>query len=107
MSAFKELIKHDICDVFMNSDEFSETANVDGKIVHIIYDKNELNDRKPAGTADGLYTGLMLVYIPVCEYGPAPAINKIITINGKQHKIRDCVNEDGIYSMTIERYSVR
>lgn len=107
MSTFKELIKQDISNVFMNLEEFSETATVDGKAVHIMYDKNELNDRKPAGTADGLYTGLMLVYIPVGEYGPAPAINKIITINGKQYQIRDCINEDGIYSMTIERYSVR
>lgn len=108
MSAFKNLIQQDITNVFMNADVFSETMLVDGKEMHVMFDKNELNDRKPsADNSEGLYTGLMLVYIPVSEYGAMPAIGKIITIEKKQYQIRDCINEDGIYSMTIERYSVR
>lgn len=108
MSAFKDLIQKDILNVFMNEEEFTEIAVVDGKQMHVQFDKNELNDRKPsADNSDGLYTGLMLVYIPVSEYGPMPKIGKLITIDKKQYQIRDCINEDGIYSMTIERYSVR
>ncbi len=108
MSDFKTLVQQDIMNVFMNKDEFAETTIVDGREMHVQFDKNELNDRKPSSdNSDGLYTGLMLVYIPVAEYGPMPAIGKLISIDKKQYLIRDCINEDGIYSMTIERYSVR
>lgn len=108
MTAFKDLIRQDINNVFMNAEEFSDTAIVDGKEMHVMFDKNELNDRKPStNNADGIYTGLILVYIPVSEYGPMPAIGKIISIGKKQYQICDCINEDGIYSMTLERYSVR
>lgn len=104
MNTFKDLIRQDIDNVFMNVEEFSETAVVDGKEMHVMFDKNELNDRKPSTeNADGIYTGLMLVYIPVSEYGAMPKIGKLITINHKKYQICDCINEDGIYSMTIER----
>jgi hypothetical protein len=77
--------------------------------MHCLFDTNELLKRGQNSTwsnqpTDGIYADKMLVYIPVAEYGPKPSIGSPMLIDGKRrYLIRDCMDEDGLYSFVIER----
>ena len=84
---------------------------VDGKEVLIILDESDLRTRSShweAGAKQnldtGLYTAYETMYIRVKDYGPKPKVGKLLNLDGKRmYTVRKCVDEGGIYRMTIER----
>ena len=102
--SFKDLIQADVYSVFLNVDEFADVHTVDGKRMHVIFDKNELINRQPnAQYTEGLYIGDLLMYVPAREFGPRPKIGRQIVLDGKkQYRVIDCTDEEGVYSITLE-----
>lgn len=109
---FKDMANEDIGKVFFNNEEFSAYHTVDGKQMHVTIDGNELIERQQATgwnprsnvmRSDGLYAAQLLIYVPAADYGPKPKPGKPLLLDGKrQYIITDCVDEDGIYSITLE-----
>lgn len=105
---FKEQIAKDNVQVFMNVDEFGEIHNLNGKDMPVIIDNNELVDREKRYRyrnslyADGVYLKELLIYVKASDFGKLPAISRTITFDGKIYTVADAINEDGIYSLTLE-----
>ena len=108
MSAFKDQIASDNKNIFMNLDEFSETHKINGVDMAVQIDNNEMIDRekryqyKRSLYADGVYLKEMLIYVRAEEFGPLPAVGRVLTFDSKTYVISDAIDEDGIYSISLE-----
>lgn len=105
---FKEQIAHDNSTVFMNLDEFSDYHVINGKRMACTVDNNELIDRekryqyKRSLYADGVYLKNLLIYVKASDFGPLPAVGRVVTFDKKSYIISDAIDEDGIYSLCLE-----
>lgn len=105
---FKEQIAKDNRTVFMNQDEFAETHLINGEEIPCTVDNNELIDRekryqyKKSLYADGIYLKQLLIYVKAEDFGPLPAIGRVITFDKKSYIVADAINEDGLYSLCLE-----
>lgn len=101
---FKDIIKQDIKNVFMNDKEFGELHTIDGKEMNVIIDSNEMLEREKRYKThdDGLYTKQILIYVSKEEFGQLPAIGRLLKLDKKAYIITDAINEAGIYSIMLE-----
>ena len=108
MSAFKDQIKSDNEIIFMNLDEFSDTHTINGKSMAVQIDSNEMIDRekryqyKRSLYADGVYLKELLIYVRAEDFGALPAVGRTLNFDGKTYLISDAIDEDGIYSLSLE-----
>lgn len=108
MSGFKEQITADNKNIFMNLDEFSDIHTINGKEMPVQVDSNEMIDRekryqyKRSLYADGVYLKELLIYVRAEDFGPLPAVGRTLTFDKKNYVISDAIDEDGIYSLSLE-----
>ena len=109
MRSFKEQIKRDIREIFLNTAEFSETHTLNGKEMPVQVDNNEQIEREKRFNQDmnGIYTNQILLYVSVEDYGPLPAQGSRLIFDGTVYLVVDAVDEDGLYSITIQRPKAR
>lgn len=102
--SFKEIIHQDIKRVFLNLEEFGETHNVNGKPMAVIFDdiENVEREKKMKSTMDGLYVRQYFLYVSADDFGPLPAQDKLVTVDGKRYKVVDATDEAGMYGITLE-----
>lgn len=105
---FKDQIAIDNRQVFANGDEFWEYHVINGAKMLCMIDNNELVDRekryqyRKSLYADGVYLKELLIYVHADDFGALPAIGRSVTFDKKSYIISDAINEDGIYSLTLE-----
>lgn len=102
--SFKELLRQDI-GTFLNADEFSDVHTVNNKPMHIMIDDNEMIERErrtQTGQIDGIYKRKIMFYVASNEFGPLPAIGYSIQLDSRQYRVIDSINENGIYSISLE-----
>ena len=105
---FKEQIALDNKNVFMNFDEFAEEHLINGDKMLCIVDNNEMIDRekryqyKRSLYADGVYLKEVLIYVRAEDFGPLPAVGRMLYFDKKGYMISDAIDEDGIYSLCLE-----
>ena len=106
MSSFKDIIKQDIKNTFMNDDEFSDKHLIDGKEMSVIIDGNELLERekKLKDKTDGVFLKQKLIYVASEDFGNLPRIGRIIKLDKSNYRVIDAIAENGIYSLTLEAY---
>lgn len=104
MPTFKELLRSDIDNVFMNPDEFASSHTVNGKKMLVTIDNNELIERakKAKSNMDGIYVKSTLIYVKAKDFGALPAVGIALNLDGKIFKVTDATNEDGLYSIHLE-----
>lgn len=108
MSAFKDQVAKDNKTVFLNRDEFADEHTINSKKMTVIFDNNEMIDRekryqyKRSLYADGVYLKELLIYVLADEFGPLPAVGRTLTLDGKVYLISDAIDEDGVYSLSLE-----
>lgn len=105
MTSFKDVLKNDIKQVFLNFDEFGEYHKINGETVLIIIDENELTEREKRirqGMNVELHKKQLLFYVAAEDFGPLPVPGRTLDLDGKQYEITDAENEDGIYSINLE-----
>lgn len=105
---FKEQIASDNRVVFANGDEFWDYHIINGTKMLCMIDNNELVDRerkykyRSSLYADGVYLKELLIYVHADDFGPLPAIGRSLTLDKKSYIVAEAINEDGIYSLTLE-----
>lgn len=116
MSSFKEAVKADIFSTFLNPDEFAEDRGiwqVNDKSMDIIIDALELIERDKGDitmdSSERIYIKKMLLYVAASEYGDEPKIGSLLKLQKtgklpKEYVVTNCINEDGIYSISLEAY---
>lgn len=104
--SFKDTIKNDIKEVFLNSEEFSDvhTFVIDGDLIQISaqVDANELIKRENGKYSDGFYKQQFIVYVSSNEFGAKPKQGAEIKMDGKKYIVIEVADEYGVYSMTLE-----
>lgn len=102
--SFKEILNQDIENVFLNTLEFADIHNVDGKDMPVQVDDNEVIERekKAKSNMDGVYVKQKLIYVKAKDFGPLPAIGRQVMLDGKRYLITDSTDEYGIYTITLE-----
>lgn len=104
---FKELLAEDTVTVFMNPEEFGEEHIISGRLLNIIIDDIEMVEREKRQTGteayrQGIYKKKVLFYVLARDFGPLPAVGRLLELDEKAYLITDAVNEDGIYSISLE-----
>ncbi len=100
---FKEIIKNDVRQVFMNTDEFSETHTINGKEMPVQIDSNEQIEREKRmnQNMDGIYKNQKLIYVSAEDFGALPKQGAMLNMDGRMYKVEDAIHEDGVYSITL------
>lgn len=112
MKSFKEQIASDNRIVFMNIDEFSDLHEINGKQIPAQVDSIEQINRekryqfKHGLYADGVYLGETMVFVNAKDFGPLPSVNRTLMLDGKQYLVMDAIDEDGIYSISLNQNKV-
>lgn len=104
MSAFKDQVLKDVTDTFLNVDEFSETHTVNGVAMPVQVDSIEQIEREKRSNVntDGIFTQQKLIYINASDFGPMPKQGSLLKLDNRTYKVMDAIDEDGVYSITIE-----
>lgn len=104
MATFKDIVRNDAENVFLNKDEFAEEHMVDGKSMTIIIDNNEHLEREKRYKAleEGISQKQVLFYVSAAEFGRLPKLGRLLELDGKKYKVADAIREGAIYSITLE-----
>lgn len=102
--SFKDVIQSDINQLFINSQEFGEEHLVDGKTMNVMIDNNEQIEREKRETkmGEGLFIKQVLFYVSQEEFGKLPKIGRQMMFDSRKYLVKDAINEDGIYSISLE-----
>lgn len=105
---FKEYVQKDVDSTFINLTEFASTVNINGAMVNVLEDKDQLLYRIKKNY-DGLVIGDILFYITAAEYekiphvSETPSVNDAVTYNGRPCLIVDVSDQDGLFEITLQR----
>lgn len=101
---FKDIVKADIKNTFLNTEEFSDIHTVNGKEMAVQIDSNEQIEREKRfnQNMDGIFTNQKLIYVSAFDFGPLPKQGSLLTMDKRTYKVADAIDEDGIYSITLE-----
>lgn len=80
--SFKEVMKDDVNNTFMNVDEFADMHTVDGKEIPVLVDDNEIIERekKMKSNMDGVYVKQKLIYVKAVTSDHWPAIGRRLSL---------------------------
>ena len=105
---FKEAVRADVYDVFLNLSEFADTHKLNGKEIRAIVDDDVLDGEisvKFGGTtkrASGIYNGGIELYVAKSDLGK-PKPGSILELDGRRYIVEAASEQDGIYKITINR----
>lgn len=101
---FKNIVREDVHNVFLNIEEFSEIHTINGKSMPVQVDSNEQIERekRSAKNIEGIFTNQRLIYVAASDFGPMPKQGSLLTMDNRMFRVADTVDEDGIYSITLE-----
>lgn len=105
MSAFKDMVREDIKNVFLDLDMFGETHVVAGKEMTIILDDAEKMRRNGFyQDSKAIYSKRILFYAAAEDFGKLPPLGRTIEVDGINYKVLQAEQEDGIYAITAEEF---
>ena len=101
---FKNIVREDVHNVFLNIEEFSEIHTINGKSMPVQVDSNEQIERekRSAKNIEGIFTNQRLIYVAASDFGTMPKQGSLLTMDNRLFRVADAVDEDGIYSITLE-----
>lgn len=104
MMTFKDIVKQDVHETFLNIDEFSDIHTVNGKEMPVQIDSNEQIEREKRinQNVDGIYKNQKLIYVSAADFGPMPKQGSLLKLDNRTYRVADAIHEDGVYSITLE-----
>ena len=116
---FKEILKSDVKNVFLNPREFAEEHSINGKKLTLVIQEDMLenfNIRQSSEgrerRAAGLYSGGIAVYASAADIheafnGTHPKPQGMIELDGKKYIVISSDKMGGFYKMHLRRYGAR
>ena len=111
MSAFKDIIKSDNSEVFLNTDEFSDIHMINGYKIRCQVDDYEQISREKRYQynrslhGDGIYLKEVMIYVHADEFDALfkglPGAGRTLTLDGRKYLVTDAQDEYGIYSISL------
>lgn len=104
---FKDILQEDNETTFMNPEEYGERHTVNGRSMNIVIDDYGLLEREKRQKGvqayrQGVYRKQVLFYVLSKEFGALPPVGHILVLDQDKYVITDAINEDGIYSISLE-----
>lgn len=100
MSFFKDAVKADIRNTFINTSEFGEWHDIDGKAVAVMLDIDRLNERRDKA---GLSAEEIYFYVASSDLPRRPVPENIMMFDRRPFRIVECPENDGVYEIVLER----
>ena len=103
MSEFKDMVREDVENVFLDLDFFGETHVIAGKEMTAIFD--DVEKEKRSGRKDDIssvHKKTVLFYVSSEEFGALPAVGRVLSIDGKEYRVTKAEDECGVYAVTAE-----
>ena len=101
MSAFKDAVAADIKGVFINSDEFAETHNLNGRSVLCVIDKNNIIEGRD-GKIEGVFLNSLSIHVSKDDLDSIPIEGEWLSIDGSFHIVRSVSEEMGVLVILAE-----
>jgi len=101
MKSFKECLVED-SKVFFNNNEFSEKHNINGRLLNIVVDNNQLMNRSKV-EYEGVMVGDILYYVTSEDYGKAPKVDEVQMYDNIPCKVFDVRIDSGMYEIILKR----
>lgn len=103
---FKSAIEQDNKSVFLNSSEFGEVHEINGKEMPVIIDDNELLERDKAhllnADISGLHYSRRLLYVAASYFDVRPDPDSFLQLDADLYRVKSATEEAGIYAIEIE-----
>ena len=103
MSKFKEQLKKDL-EIIMNTQEFAEEYELEGQIVPLILDEDEIQERK-IKAAEGTYLGELLIFVDKQYLEERPIVNQRISFNHDLYFVITCKDDGSMYEIGLGQNS--
>ncbi len=105
MNEFKEMVQADIKEIFLDIEMFGETHTIAGKEMTVIFDDAEKLRRNGLYQDEkAVYSKRQLIYAAAKDIGRLPDIGRRIEIDGKDYKVMQADDEDGMYVIMVEEF---
>ncbi len=106
---FKETIRADVTNVFLNLSEFADWHLLDGRKVRAVVEDDILEDevtvkfhRQQEKQQTRLYNADIVVYVSAAEFGK-PKPGSVMEFDGKQYIVLSTSEQDGIYEIDMRK----
>lgn len=110
---FKEILKNDVKNVFLNLSEFAETHTLNGKEVTAVIDDDLLDGEisvkfhgQVGQQGAGLYNGGIALYVSTADFGK-PKPGSTLELDGRRYSVISTSEQDGLYKINIQRVGGR
>lgn len=104
MSKLKDYLSSDL-DTFLNTDEFAETHDIDGRQVDCVIDIDILQQLKykdQQASYDGVYNSTKVLFVKAADMPDRPVSGQHIRVDGKLYLVKDCPEDGGMLEITLE-----
>ena len=105
MSAFKDMLKADLDNVFINAEEFADEHELNGQTVLCVVQSPTEQGMFLQGLDyrgfDGVRGQTTIVYVKKEIIGEVPAEGEVITLDGEPMLVDSCVDDMGLLSITL------
>lgn len=102
MSTLKELMAGDVADLFFMLADFGETHEVEGRMIDIVIDNDELLKLK-TGTEIGLSDANMLIYARTADMPDRKAPGSLINLDGRECQVIDWIENTGVSCVALKQ----
>lgn len=99
--SLKDQIQSDL-DLFFNADDFAKPHTIDGRILNVVIDNDQLTKRSKK-EYDGLTVGEILYFVKAADFGERPEQGTPQIFDGRQMYVFDCREDNGVYEIILQQ----
>lgn len=105
MDSFKDMVREDIKNVFLDLEIFGETHMIAGQEMVILIDDGEKRKRNEQYLDEkAIYSKRILFYAAAEDVGTLPALGMEIDVDGRSYEVLQADDEGGVYSILAEEF---
>lgn len=98
MTSFREMIRKDIDEIFLNPEEFADYHDINGQRVKCVMDTDVTRQFGRDGTERrlGVMNNQIRIFIKISDMVPAPVQDQLLVVDGSHHRVDSVSVEDGV-----------
>lgn len=100
LKPFKEMVRDDIRDVFLDLDEFAEEHRIEGRTVTAVLDDDILRERQ-GGQELGVAESSLMLYAAVEDLPARRPAGEGLNIDGREYVINDWREDMGVAAIAL------
>lgn len=102
MSAFKDMVAHDLDATFLNTDEFADLHTVEGKEIPVVMDDDRLTTLKK-GQILGLVEADMLLMGKVSDFPADMEPGRLLNVDGRELIVTKASRDMGLIEAALSQ----